>query len=46
MNLIHMLFQVTALPTVIAFRHGKPIEQFVGAQPAAAVQEWIRRLSS
>jgi len=39
-------YKVTALPTVIAFRDGKPIEQFVGAQPAAAVQEWIRRLSS
>jgi thioredoxin 1 len=46
MNIIHLCFQVTALPTVIAFRDGKPIDQFVGAQPAPAVQEWIRRLSS
>jgi thioredoxin 1 len=45
-KIIHIPFQVTALPTVIAFRDGKPIEQFIGAQPTPVVQEWIRRLSS
>ncbi|CAG7846399.1 SubName: Full=Uncharacterized protein {ECO:0000313/EMBL:CCA70583.1} [Serendipita indica DSM 11827] len=39
-------FQVRGLPTVIAFRDGKPIEHFVGAAPANVVQEWIKKLSA
>lgn len=39
-------YKVTALPTVIAIRDGQVLNQFVGAQPAPAVQEWVKALST
>ncbi|KAF5386997.1 hypothetical protein D9615_001574 [Tricholomella constricta] len=37
-------FSIRALPTVIAFRDGEPIDQFVGALNAAGVKEFLQRL--
>ncbi|KAG8801972.1 hypothetical protein FRC18_007672 [Serendipita sp. 400] len=39
-------YKVSALPTVIALRDGQVLEQFVGAQPPATVESWIKRLST
>ena len=36
--------QVRALPTVIAFRDGAPISQFVGALPEPSVQDFLSKL--
>ncbi|KAG5642886.1 hypothetical protein DXG03_001928 [Asterophora parasitica] len=41
-NTYHL--QVSALPTVIAFRNGEPVDQFVGALNAAGVQQFLQRL--
>lgn len=40
----HPLNQVTALPTVIAFKDGKPISVFQGAVPQSKVEEFIENL--
>ena len=32
---------MTALPTVIAFRHGKPVDKFLGFRDAAFVRSFI-----
>lgn len=36
--------QVRALPTVIAFRDGEPVDQFVGALSESAVRDFVRKL--
>jgi thioredoxin-like negative regulator of GroEL len=35
--------QVTALPTVIAFRQGKPVDKFMGFRDAAFVRGFLDR---
>ncbi|KAK7467354.1 hypothetical protein VKT23_004411 [Stygiomarasmius scandens] len=37
-------FKVRALPTVIAFRDGKDVMQFVGALPAAGVRDFLQKV--
>ncbi|KAF7793256.1 hypothetical protein EIP86_004366 [Pleurotus ostreatoroseus] len=37
-------FKVAALPTVIAFRDGKPLGKFVGAMPEASVRNFLKSL--
>ena len=37
-------FGVRSIPNVIAFRHGRPAAQFVGAQPAGQVRAFIEQL--
>jgi hypothetical protein len=39
-----MSFQVRALPTVFAFRGGKPIDKFVGALNEAGVEQFLDKL--
>ncbi|CAA7271476.1 unnamed protein product [Cyclocybe aegerita] len=39
-----MKYKVRAMPTVIAFRDGAPVEQFVGALPDSAVKGFLDRL--
>ncbi|KJA27041.1 hypothetical protein HYPSUDRAFT_35566 [Hypholoma sublateritium FD-334 SS-4] len=39
-----MQYKVRALPTVIAFRDGTPIGQFVGAKNEAGVKEFLNQL--
>ncbi|KAI0263491.1 thioredoxin-like protein [Gloeopeniophorella convolvens] len=34
-------FQVRALPTVVAFRDGEPVKQFVGALPEPGVRKFL-----
>ena len=36
--------RVQSIPTVFAFRDGRPIDGFQGAQPESAVQEFVQRL--
>jgi len=35
--------KIRALPTIIAFKDGKPVDQFVGAIPEEAIKEFIAR---
>lgn len=37
-------FNVRSIPNVIAFKDGKPVAQFTGAQPEAQVREFMRKL--
>ena len=37
-------FQVRSIPFVVAFRDGKPVAQFLGAQPESALRAFIDRL--
>jgi putative thioredoxin len=37
-------FQVQSIPLVIAFRRGRPVAEFSGAQPDAGVQEFVKQL--
>jgi putative thioredoxin len=37
-------FGVQSIPTVIAFRDGKPVDGFIGAIPEPMVQEFVERL--
>jgi putative thioredoxin len=37
-------FRVQSIPAVIAFRDGKPVAEFIGAQPPAAVERFIDSL--
>jgi putative thioredoxin len=38
-------FGIQSIPTVVAFRDGKPVDAFIGAQPEAAVRELFRRVA-
>jgi len=35
--------KIRSLPTIIAFKNGKPVDQFVGAIPEEAIKEFIAR---
>jgi len=37
-------FNVQGIPTVIGFRGGGPVDQFTGAMPENAIQDWLTRL--
>lgn len=37
-------FGVQSIPFVVAFRHGEPVLEFVGAQPESAVRQFLSRL--
>jgi len=37
-------YQIRSLPTVMAFKDGKPIEQFIGAQNEAGVRQFLRKV--
>lgn len=37
-------FQITGIPTVIAFRNGQLVDEFVGALPEAQIREFVNRL--
>jgi len=37
-------YEVRAMPTVIAFRNGKPVGQFVGALPFQQVRAFVQRV--
>ncbi len=37
-------FGIQSIPTVIAFKGGKPVSQFMGAIPEASVRTWIDQL--
>lgn len=37
-------FKIRALPTVIAFRDGKPVDQFVGALNEPTVRDFLRKV--
>ncbi len=37
-------YGVQGIPTVMAFRHGRVVNEFVGAQPESAVREFLRPL--
>ncbi|HRK18243.1 MAG TPA: thioredoxin [Hyphomicrobiaceae bacterium] len=36
--------RVQSLPTVVAFRDGRPLDAFMGAQPESAVRQFVERL--
>ena len=38
-------YQVRGIPNVKAFRNGKVVDEFTGALPAAAVEEFLDRLT-
>ena len=38
--------QITALPTVISFRHGKPLDKFTGFRDGAFVRSFVDRSKS
>ena len=37
--------QVQSVPTVFGFKHGQPIDAFVGAQPESQIKAFIKRLA-
>ncbi|KAH8995482.1 thioredoxin-like protein [Lactarius akahatsu] len=37
-------YQVRALPTVVAFRDGEPVKQFVGALPEGGVRKFLEEV--
>ena len=39
-------YGVRSIPFVVAFRDGKPVDQFIGAQPQAQVQSFVDRLAT
>ncbi|KAH9930621.1 thioredoxin [Fomitopsis serialis] len=39
-----MEYNVRSLPTVVAFRDGKPVNKFIGALPEAQVRAFLRSL--
>ncbi|OOG23870.1 thioredoxin [Thioalkalivibrio denitrificans] len=36
-------FGIRSLPTVMVFRHGKPVDQFMGVQPESAIRTLLER---
>ena len=38
------LFQIRSLPTVIAFKNGEPVSQFMGALPEPHVRRFIEQV--
>ena len=36
-----MKFQVSAIPTVVLFKDGRPVDMFLGFRPKAAVEDFI-----
>ena len=43
--LCHPWIQVRAMPTVIAFRNGRPVGQFVGALPLQQVRAFVEKVT-
>lgn len=41
---VSAMFGIRSIPTVIAFKDGKPVDAFLGAQPEGAVREFFARL--
>lgn len=41
---LSQIFKVQSIPTVIAFKDGRPVSQFTGAIPEAAVRQFIANL--
>jgi putative thioredoxin len=41
---LSQVFGVRSIPAVIAFRNGKPVSQFLGAQPESQVRQFIERV--
>ena len=39
-------FEVQGIPAVKAFRNGQVVAEFVGAQPRAFIEDWLRGLIS
>jgi putative thioredoxin len=37
-------FGIRSLPTMMLFRHGKPVEQIIGAQPATVIRAAVEKL--
>lgn len=37
-------YGIRSLPTLLLFRHGKPVEQIIGAQPASAIRAVIEKV--
>ncbi|WP_298860091.1 thioredoxin [uncultured Gimesia sp.] len=37
-------FRVESIPTVVAFQHGQPVDNFQGILPEETLREWITRL--
>ncbi|KAJ1815258.1 hypothetical protein LPJ75_002431 [Coemansia sp. RSA 2598] len=35
-------YQITSLPTVMAFRDGEPVGAFIGMRPPAAIEQFIK----
>jgi putative thioredoxin len=43
-QLVAQAFQITGIPTVIAFKNGQMVDEFVGALPEAQIREFVERL--
>jgi putative thioredoxin len=37
-------FGIQSIPAVKAFRHGQPVEEFIGALPEQAIRQWLQRI--
>ncbi|KAI0289860.1 thioredoxin-like protein [Russula brevipes] len=37
-------YQVSALPTVVAFRGGEPVKRFVGVLPESGVRKFLKEV--
>ncbi len=40
---IAVRYGISAIPTLIFFRNGKPVDQIVGAMPKSEIKRWIER---
>ncbi|HDN73855.1 MAG TPA: thioredoxin, partial [Archaeoglobus sp.] len=36
-------YSISAIPTLIFFRNGKPVDQIIGALPKSEIKRWIDR---